>query len=471
MVSPRKKVFVVDDDRSVRESLALLLKGNFDVACAADGEDALSRIGVERPDLILLDVMMPKLDGIETLRTLREQNSQIPVIMLTAHNTVKSAVLAMKLGATDFLSKPFDIEELTSLIIDTLREKITIKEPLNPATISGDRKSASKDTSATLVGSDPTMKSVLEKIRQVAGRDTTCLITGESGTGKELVARAIHEQSNRRKEPFIAINCSAIPESLIESELFGHEKGAFTNAFDRRIGHFELANKGTLFLDEIGELSLRVQVKLLRFLQEQEFCRVGNSKPIRVDVRIVAATNKNLEELIAAKRFREDLFYRINVIHVGLPPLRERTSDIPTLINHFVKSFGLDYNDRSLNFEPEALAALEQYPWPGNVRELQNTIESLLALCPSGAVSRGSLPEKFTRSREVETEDTQVFEGAIDFEEAQRKFEVEIIEKALLRSNYVQTKAAKLLGISRRILKYKMDKLGIEGEDLGSESE
>jgi DNA-binding NtrC family response regulator len=313
-----------------------------------------------------------------------------------------------------------------------------------------------------IIGSSEPMTEVFRQVAQVAKKDTTVLITGESGTGKELIARQIHEMGSRNGAgPFIPINCAAIPETLIESELFGHEKGAFTSAHEQRLGHCELANGGTLFLDEIGELSLPVQVKLLRFLQEQEFFRVGSSQPISVDVRIIAATNKNLEELIQKQLFRQDLFYRVNVVNIKLPSLKDRYEDIPQLIDHFVTQLAPVYDDRALAFTKEAQDALVQYNWPGNVRELENVVESFMALCPNEEVGIGDLPQKITSPGGGQLFPSGVFEGSMNFEDAERKFETEIVMKALRKTNFVQTRAAELLGISRRILKYKMDKLGI----------
>jgi transcriptional regulator with GAF, ATPase, and Fis domain len=317
------------------------------------------------------------------------------------------------------------------------------------------------------------MVNLFAQIETVASRDSTVLITGESGTGKELVARQIHMRSSRKNGPFIALNCASIPESLIESELFGHERGAFTHAVERRLGQFELADGGTLFLDEIGELSPAVQVKLLRFLQEQEFYRVGRSKPIRVNVRIVTATNKDLEELVRVGTFRQDLFYRINVINLPLAPLRERHEDVEPLIENFIARLSRQYSGRELSFSPEAKELLVSYDWPGNVRELGNVVESILALCPGETVRDLDLPKKIRERASSEGGAPQNFSTGLAFQEAERMFETEMIIKALKRANFVQVRAAEMLGISRRILKYKMDKLKINerGEVLsGSHS-
>jgi len=458
-----RKVLVVDDEDSIRSSLSLLLKSNFTVCTAQDGQEALEVFDKESPDIVLLDLMMPRLDGIETLKRLRELNTVVPVIMLSAANTVKSAVQAMKLGALDYLNKPFDVEELTSLIIDTLDSSQLIAGQRD---LELHKKQETSADCGRLVGKSAVMKDLYEQIEQVAVNDTTILISGESGTGKELVAKRIHDLSKRKDKPFVAINCAAIPETLIESELFGHEKGAFTSAIEKRIGHFELANGGTLFLDEIGELSLPVQVKMLRFLQEQEFFRVGQSTPTRVDVRILAATNRDLESLVKEQKFRQDLFYRIHVIHLELPPLRDRFQDIPPLVEHFLEKFANSYGERKLVFSSDALDTMREYEWPGNVRELENVIESLLALAPNDEITPADLPARLKSKKNISPVQLSVFDGSMSFEQAERKFEMEMILKALKRTNYVQTRAAELLGISRRILKYKMDKLGItEGLD------
>jgi two-component system, NtrC family, response regulator AtoC len=463
MSQSRKQLLIVDDEQSIRESLTLLLKSNFEVSSAKDGIEAMSIIESSTPDLVLMDVLMPRQDGLETLKKIKEKHQKLPVIMLTATNTVKSAVEAMKQGAFDYISKPFDIEELTSLIVSALQVTSDTDDIINNSNTSTKHSiPLPKADFGPMVGQSPVMSELFEKVQQVAERNTTVLITGESGTGKELIARQIHQLSPRKDKPFIAINCAAIPEALIESELFGHEKGAFTHAVERRIGHFELADAGTLFLDEIGELSLSVQVKMLRFLQEQEFYRVGRSKPLKVDVRIIAATNKNLEELIKEKKFRQDLFYRVNVIALNIPPLRDRFEDIPNLTNHFLQRFAPLYGNRNLTIDKDAMDVLVGYDWPGNVRELENLIESIMALAKDDVITVQDLPRKLkAKPSNPEVFRTNFQEGTLDFEQAERVFETEMIVKALKKTNWVQTKAAELLGISRRILKYKMDKLGI----------
>ncbi len=456
MEEQRRKILVVDDEPSVRDALALIFKAQFEVLTAQDGEDALGAVEREHPDLILLDMSMPKLGGLEVMRRLKERSERVPVIMLTGGGEVRTAINAIKAGADDFIHKPFDVSELRRLVDDMLRSA-----PAYQAVPAGDF--------GALVGRSSSMKGVFSMVEQVAARDTTVLITGESGTGKELIAREIHQRSTRRHGPFVALNCAAFPESLIESELFGHEKGAFTHAIERRLGQFEVADGGTLFLDEIGELSPAVQVKLLRFLQEQEFYRVGRTKPIRVNVRVVTATNRNLEEQVRAKAFRQDLFYRINVINVALPPLRARGEDIHELASFFIRALGARYNGRELTFSDQARSRLASYSWPGNVRELENVVESLMALCPCDVVELEHLPRRLREPDAGLAGALQASSAGLAYEEAERLFETEIIVRALERANFVQTRAAELLGISRRMLKYKMNKLAISdrGEVLG----
>jgi len=470
----KKRVLIVDDESSVRESLQMILSRIYEVETSESGDEALEifSAGTNLFDLVLLDVMMPGLDGISLLESLRKDYPLLPVIMLTASKTVKTAVQAIKLGAVDYLNKPFDVDELLSLVEETLAEGAAGRSsPSKVETHEHTREGVPplEGDFGVMVGSHPLMKEVYSKIEQLAKRSTTILITGESGTGKELIAKEIHLRSPRADGPFVAINCAAIPESLIESELFGHEKGAFTHAIEQRIGHFELADGGTLFLDEIGELSPPVQVKMLRFLQEKEFYRVGCAKSMRVDVRVLAATNRSLETAIKEGQFRQDLFYRINVVNIEMPPLRTRNDDIITLAKFFVKKLSPLYGGKTPTLSDEALTVLSNYSWPGNVRELENVIESILALCSEDIVEASELPSRI-RSNDGESDlKEDVLEGRIPFEEAERAFETEIILKALNKTDFVQTRAAEMLGISRRILKYKMDKLGISEKAASEE--
>ncbi len=470
----RKKVLIVDDEANVRESLHLLLGRLYDVEVADNGNEALEILEkladsaesreAGLPDLVLLDVVMPGIDGLGILEKLKSHYPALPVIMLTASTAVKTAVQAMKIGAIDYLNKPFDVDELLSLVGETLEcgpEGRTAPTRIQTFEMTRPNLPEVVGDFGTLVGQHPIIAEVYHKIEQLAQRDTTILITGESGTGKELIAREIHKRSRRVNGPFVAINCAAIPESLIESEIFGHEKGAFTHAVDKRVGHFELADKGTLFLDEIGELSLAVQVKILRFLQEQEFYRIGKSKPIRVDVRVLAATNRSLETAIIDGKFRQDLYYRINVVGIEMPPLRARREDIPALAKHFIQRLSPLYGNRMPEICDDALDMLSRYSWPGNVRELENVMESVLALVSGDEIHASDLPARLRQANAKLDLKDEVLEGNVPFEEAERAFETELIMRALKKTNFVQTRAAELLGISRRILKYKMDKLGI----------
>jgi DNA-binding NtrC family response regulator len=376
--------------------------------------------------------------------------------MITATKTVKTAVEAMKLGAYDYVTKPFDIDELRLIINRALSTK-ALKEENRRLWEEIDKSFAFEN----IIGKSKAMKEVFKVVRQIADSKSTVLILGESGTGKELVSRAIHYHSNRKNCPFITINCAAIPETLIESELFGHEKGAFTNAIEKKLGRFEVAHQGTLFLDEIGELSLTTQAKILRFLEEKEFNRVGGSKTIKVDVRLITATNKDLSQLLRRGEFREDLYYRINVVPIVIPPLRERKEDIPILLNHFIKRFNDENNKNVKGVNKEVLELVMRYEWPGNVRELENLIERLIALTSNEIIQADELPFDLLDTPKTNELRESIFDGKVSFLEAEKEFERGIILDALKKSHYIQSHAAEMLGISRRILKYKMDKLGI----------
>jgi DNA-binding NtrC family response regulator len=381
--------------------------------------------------------------------------------MITATRTVKTAVEAMKLGAYDYVTKPFDTEELSLIIRRALSTQALEKE------VRYLREEIDKSCGfGNIVGKSKVMEDVFKIVRQIADSKSTVLIMGESGTGKELISRAIHYNSNRRNYPFVTINCAAIPETLIESELFGHEKGAFTNAIEKKLGRFEVAHEGTLFLDEIGELSLATQAKILRFLEEKEFNRVGGSKTIKVDVRLITATNKELTQLLKKGSFREDLYYRINVVPIIIPPLRERKEDIPLLIDHFIRKFNEENNKNVKGVSKEALELMMNYEWPGNVRELENLVERVIALTPNEDIQPNELPLSLINISKINGLKEYILDGKVPFLKAEEEFERGIILDALKRSNYVQSHAAEMLGISRRILKYKMDKLGINRDTL-----
>ena len=451
-----KRILIVDDEVSVRESLRFILKDQYKILLAETAREALTLFEREGPHLILLDIILPEMDGIAVLKRIRELDTTIPIIMLTATRMVKTAVEAMKLGATDYLSKPFDIEELKLVIEKAITTK-DLEQEVKFLRSEITRRYSFK----SIIGKSRKMQEVYAKIEQIADTRTSVLITGESGTGKELVARALHFNSARKEKPFITINCAALPESLIESELFGHERGAFTDAQVRKMGQFELADNGTLFMDEVADLSHTTQAKLLRVLQEKEFTRVGGTRMIRVDVRVITATNKNLHEALKQGNFREDLYYRINVVPIHLPPLRDRKEDLPLLINHFLTKKAEEEGHPPKEISPEAVGLMMNYDWPGNVRELQNIIEQVVTLCSNSVIHSEDLPDFFRKQIKSTTLKEQALSGKISFEHAVTEFERDIIIEALKKTRYIQTHAADLLGISRRILKYKMDLFGI----------
>ncbi|GMV50095.1 sigma-54-dependent Fis family transcriptional regulator [Nitrospirales bacterium NOB] len=459
----KKRVLLVDDEPRVRASLKTVLEPTYDILEAADAAEGLQVFKKDTPNLVLLDVVLPGTDGLAALQSMRAEDHSVPVIMLTGTKSVKTAVDAMKLGAADYLSKPFDVEELR-IVVDRAMNSRELEREVRQLRA----QVAQRYAFHNLIGKSPAMQEIYAKIEQVADSRTTVLVTGESGTGKELVAKAIHYNSGRKERPFVALNCAALPETLIESELFGHEKGSFTDATARRVGQFELAHTGTLFLDEIGDLSPTTQAKLLRVLQEREFTRIGGVQSIKVDVRIVAATNKNLDEMVRKGQFREDLYYRINVIALYLPPLRERGEDIPLLAKHFLTKRIEEEHRAPQEFTKDALELLSRYPWPGNVREMENIIEQAFIW------SKGSqtiTPEHLPNILRTDIRSTSLRDdtlaGRLSLEKAVMEFERDIILDALKRTNYVQTHAAAMLGISRRMLKYRMDTLGISRPDNG----
>ena len=430
----------------------MLLKSEGDVAIAGDVDAALREVALATPDLILLDLVMPGRSGLDLLAELSERGVRAPVIVLTATNTVNAAVEAMKRGAADFVTKPFELDALR-IKVRNLLEKRELEEEVERLRDEVE----DRQQFAGMIGRSDVMRAIFRNIERVARAEATVLISGESGTGKELVARAIHDLSSRSGGPFVAVNCGAIPRELIESELFGHEKGAFTGATERRIGRIESANGGTLFLDEIGELDPQVQVKLLRALQERAFERVGSSTTLTVDLRIVAATNRDLAREVAEGNFREDLYYRVNVVPIVLPPLRERREDIRPLAESFLARAGT-----GKRLTPAALGSLEGYSWPGNVRELENAIEHGLALSEGDTIDQQDLPISVGRTGQAEALREQWRQGERSFEETVVRFETEILREALENHHWNQTRTANALGITRRVLKLKMDKLGIE---------
>jgi DNA-binding NtrC family response regulator len=451
----------VDDEPGVRESLRMVLKEDYEVAPVASAKDALEALASAVADVVLLDIVMPGMDGLQLLEEIRSRHPGVPVVMLTATKTVKTAVVAMKLGALDYITKPFDVEELRVILEKATKNADLVREVEELRTEVGKRYQIDN-----IIGRSPQMQQVFKTVLTVAPLKTTVLITGESGTGKELIAKAIHYGSPRAAKPLITLNCAAIPENLLESELFGHERGSFTDAHSKKLGQFELAHEGSLFLDEIGEMGPGTQAKLLRVLEHAEFLRVGGTKPITVDVRIIAATNRNLAQAIKDGSFRPDLFYRLNVVSVHLPSLRERRDDLALLIRHFTHLKSQDMGIQEKTFKAEAVDALLRYPWPGNVRELENLIERLLVLSDGPTIALEDLPEQLRRSESTPTSmKEEVLAGRRTLGDAVDDFEREIIGEALVNTGYNQTRAADVLGTTRRILKYRMDKLGIDAPD------
>jgi DNA-binding NtrC family response regulator len=451
------RVLVVDDEPGVQESLRMLLKQECEVTTAGDLDGALAAIDREAPDLVVIDLLMPGRNGMELLGELEERGLQIPVIVLTATKAVATAVEAMKRGAADYVTKPFEPEALRLKVRSLLARGELEEEVVRlRAEVSG------RQQVGGMIGKSAVMQDVFRAVERVAPSRAGVLITGESGTGKELAARAIHQLSPRKDGPYVAVNCGAIPHDLIESELFGHERGAFTDAVEQRIGRFELADGGTLLLDEVGELAPNVQVKLLRVLQERHIERVGGSKAIDVDVRILAATNRDLAADVEAGRFRADLFYRINVVPLRMPALRERREDIRLIAEAYLAR-SAEETGRKASFAPATLVAMETYSWPGNVRELENAIEHGLALCDGGVIEVADLPEDIVRSGLTESLRDDWRAGRVGFEETVSRFERELLREALERTEWNQTRAAADLGITRRVLKLKMDKFGLTG--------
>ena len=389
-----EKILLIDDETDVQYSFRRIFdSAEIEIVPANSGEEGLKLIPKLKPDLVIMDVRMGGISGLETLRRLRQTDSKLLVIMMTAYGTTQTAIEAMKLGAYDYLLKPFDIAKLKQIVANALKAARDMRQ-----VVSFTRLLENEDYEQGIVGRAESMQDVFKLVGQLAASDATALITGESGTGKELVARAVYHNRKRSGQPFMAINCAAIPENLLESELFGHEKGAFTGATVQRIGKFEQCNHGTLFLDEIGDMSLPTQTKILRVLQSGTFERVGGNQPVQVDVRIIAATNKPLEQAVAEKKFREDLFYRLNVVRLQLPPLRERAGDVALLVNYFLQKFARKLGTPPKAILPETLRLLEQHPWPGNVRELENVMQRALVVAKGEAILPADLPPEITRA-------------------------------------------------------------------------
>lgn len=451
---PAARILVVDDKENIRQLLEdLLTDKGFTVVTAPNGEDAIAAIGREAFDLVITDLSMPGKSGMDVLKAAKAVNSDTEVIMITAYGSIETAVEAMRLGAEDFIAKPFKLDEIEFKVEKLLRRRKPSSPPqtwLHPSI-------------RQMVGASGHTKQLTKMIAKIAPSKSSVLITGPSGVGKELVARAIHDASPRRDNPFVALNCAALAPGVLESELFGHERGAFTGADKQRSGRFERAHTGTLFLDEVGEIDPGIQTKLLRVLQESEFERVGGAQPIKVDVRIVAATNRDLREAIAAGEFREDFYYRLNVFSIKVEPLRNRRDDIPALVDHFLRKFSLEMDKEVYEVDDDVIGVFLDYPWPGNIRELENVMERAVVLADEGRVTSRELPPELLdiqptlEEKLIEPEDPN--RSLIDRTD---RLESELIQKALERFHWNKTRAAEHLGLKRTTLQYKIKKYGLE---------
>lgn len=455
MESVKPAVMVIDDEEDILLLYKNILKDNYNVKTCSSGKKALKLIQDEHYDLLILDVLMPEMNGIDVLKEVRKLDLGLDVIMVTASKDIRPAVDSLKLGAYDYIIKPFEVEDLLSTIKKAIERRSILKENLYLKQALDERASLGK-----LLGKSKQIKRIYDIIESVSDSDSTVLITGESGTGKEIVAETLHNKSKRASRPYVIVNCAAIPDNLLESELFGHEKGSFTGALERHLGKFELADGGTIFLDEIGEMPLSMQAKLLRVVQECCITRVGGERSIPVDVRIVAATNVDITNAISSKKFREDLYYRLNVIPIHMPPLRERIEDLPIFINHFIDKYNKELNKNIKNISNEAMNILLNYQWPGNVRELENLVERIITLSKNGTIEAVQIPNDLIKGYSVS-------EGSFKLEEeslakAVSAFEKKIIIEALTHSGWNQTNAAKNLGIHRTTLISKMESLGIK---------
>ncbi|MDL2123370.1 MAG: sigma-54 dependent transcriptional regulator [Deltaproteobacteria bacterium] len=463
MSNKSQRILVVDDEISMRRFLEVLLsREGYKVSCAENGKTAISMINKKHFDLLLCDIRLGDISGLDVLRAAKKQSQHTVVIMISAYASAETAVEAMNEGAYDYVPKPFNNEEI----------KQTIKNALDLKTIEHEKEIIDSELKKTLhfgkiVGSSPRMLHIYDMVKQVAKTKTNILISGESGTGKELIAHAIHEQSDRRNKPFVVINCGGIPEALMESELLGHKKGSFTGAIQDKKGLFKIADKGSVFLDEIGEFSLPMQVKLLRVIQEKVFKEVGGTEDISVDIRIISATNKNLEKEVIAENFREDLFYRLNVIEIKMPPLRERKGDLRALVQHFLEKYSKEMGKEITKISSYAIDLLEKYDFPGNVRELENLLERSAALSNTNIILPDSLALSIHKRRWVEgikdkRFDLDEVQNGVCLETILEEIEKAYIEKALECKNGNKNKAAELLGLSLRSLRYRIEKLGIE---------
>jgi len=448
-------LLVVDDEAGIREMLTIVFqKDGYRVTTARGCAEALAHLDGEEPDLVLTDLKMPDGSGFDVLKKVKDAHRDTPVVVITAYSSTKTAIDALKQGAYDYIAKPFDVDELKLVVARALERKRLVEE--NVAL----KERAEGKGLGPVVGVSRKMRALFDLVARIGKTTSTVLITGESGTGKELVARAIHARSTRSSKPFFALNCAAIPENLLESELFGHEKGSFTGADARKIGLFEAASGSTLFLDEIGDLSLPLQGKILRALQEKEVKRVGGNETIPVDVRVVAATNRDLAAMMKAGQFREDLFYRLNVIPVDLPPLRERASDVRALVNRFLEKANASHGTAVSSVSPEAMELLVRHGWPGNVRQLESVVERAVLLCEGAVVRPEDLPSevRLNTAPAVRPYGFEIPSEGVDIEE----FERQLIVQAMERSGWVIARAARLLGLTYRTLQYRLEKFGLK---------
>jgi two-component system, NtrC family, response regulator PilR len=455
------RLLVVDDEQSIREFLEIMLsQDGYEVTTGASGEEGFKIYRKEMPDLVLTDVKMPGMSGLDLIREIHSLDPAVPIIAVTAYACADDALRAVREGAYDYLSKPFQIEDLRIIIRNALETRRLRRENLELK-----RSIEEKYRFGEIIGKSSEMEEIFTLIKQIAPSKAGVLIMGESGTGKELIAKAIHYSSPRADKPFITINCTAIPENLLESEMFGHQKGSFTGAIANKAGLVEAAHTGTLFLDEIGEIPVSIQVKLLRFLQESEFRRVGGTDDKKIDVRIIAATNKKLEKEMELGNFREDLYYRLNVIRIKIPPLREREEDIPLLVNHFLKQFSAEQGKNITQVSSLAMRVLCNYSFPGNVRELENIVERCVTLEQSDQLTAENLPAKLVeRSASTPATESEIPPDGIDLNRTLENTERKLITRALEMTEGNRSRAARLLGISFRSLRYRLLKLGMETE-------
>ena len=470
-------ILVVDDDKSIRYSLKRMMEEHYSILTAQNGEEALNQVRENPPDLVIMDIKMPGRNGIEVLKEIKSIDPKSLVIIMTAYGTTETAIEAMKYGAFDYILKPFPVPQMKALVERAISLRKLMKEEVTYALLADQEGEEER-----IVGASSKMQDIYKMIGQVAPSDITVLLRGESGTGKELIARAMYHHSHRANQPFLPVNCAAIPDTLLESELFGHEKGAFTGASFRRIGKLEQCQRGTIFLDEIGDMSLSTQAKLLRVLQERTFERLGGRETVKVDIRFIVATNKNLEEAISAGEFREDLYYRLNVVSIQIPPLRDRKEDIPELVSYFIKKFSRELQKKTWGITPAAMAEITSYPWPGNVRQLENVLKRAMVLCQGEWILEDQLLlEKGVSRRNdgklVEDLLDGLFDRLVDTPAASEDLDmISSVEKgmilrALQRTKGNQVQAALLLGINRSTLRSKMDRYHIKKDILVSEEE